>query len=86
LSEHIKSFIVITHDPDLAVEYTDRAIVLNGGRVIADGPTRHILADASILSAGAIRETSLIEISRKATGGKSVLPLEELKHVMRASS
>ncbi len=78
LSERIKSFVVITHDPDLAIEYTDRAIVLNNGRVIADGPTHSILADRSILTAGAIRETSLIEISRKMTGGKSVLTLAEL--------
>ena len=31
LSERVKSFIVITHDPDLAIEYTDRSIVLNAG-------------------------------------------------------
>lgn len=78
LSEHIQSFIVITHDPDLAIEYTDRAIVLNDGNLIADGPTRNLLADPSILAAGAIRETSLIEISRKMTGGKSVFTLAEL--------
>ncbi len=78
LSEHVRSFIVISHDPDLAIEYTDRAIVLNNGSVIADGPTRTILADPSILAEGAIRETSLIELSRKATGGKAVLKLAEL--------
>jgi energy-coupling factor transporter ATP-binding protein EcfA2 len=78
LKERVKSFIVITHDPDLAIEYTDRAVVLSGGRVIADGPTRRILADASILSQGAIRETSLIALSRELTEGKSVLPIAEL--------
>jgi energy-coupling factor transporter ATP-binding protein EcfA2 len=78
LSEHVKSFVVITHDPDLAIEYTDRAIVLNDGRIIADGPTQKLLADSSVLAAGAIRETSLIEISRKMTAGKSVLTLAEL--------
>jgi energy-coupling factor transport system ATP-binding protein len=78
LSERVKSFIVITHDPDLAIEYTDRAIVLNKGRIIADGPTRTIMADPEILSQGAIRETSLIELSRKMTDGKSVLTLAEL--------
>ena len=85
LSERVKSFVVITHDPDLAIEYTDRSIVLNAGRVIADGPTHNILADPSILMAGAIRETSLIEISRKITGGKSVLTLAELAQAARKS-
>jgi energy-coupling factor transporter ATP-binding protein EcfA2 len=78
LGEHVKSFVVITHDPDLAIEYTDRAIVLNDGKIIADGETRKILADTSILQEGAIRETSLIELSLKATEGKEVLRLAEL--------
>jgi energy-coupling factor transport system ATP-binding protein len=78
LSERVKSFIVISHDPDLAIEYTDRAIVLNNGSVVADGPTRNILANPSILAQGAIRETSQIELSRKLTGGRAVLTLAEL--------
>lgn len=78
LKEHVKSFAVITHDPDLAIEYTDRAIVLNDGKIIADGQTRKILADPAILKQGAIRETSLIELSLKVTEGKQVLRLAEL--------
>jgi energy-coupling factor transporter ATP-binding protein EcfA2 len=78
LSERVKAFVAITHDPDLAIEYTDRAVVLSGGRVIADGPTRKILADPAILSQGAIRETSLIQLSRELTGGRAVLSVKEL--------
>ena len=78
LEEHVKSFITITHDPDLAIEYTNRAIVLNDGKIIADGPTRKVLADRSTLKEGAIRETSQIELSLKLTGGKEVLSLWEL--------
>jgi len=87
LREHVKSFVIITHDPDLAIEYADRAIILSNGRVIADGPTRKVLADPDILRQGAIRETSLIELSMKATGGKSILTLEQLtKEAAFASS
>ena len=87
LNERVRSFVVITHDPDLAIEYTDRAIVLNDGRIIADGPTNRILADPSILKEGAIRQTSQIELSLKATHGKEVLSLTELaKRTKLASS
>jgi energy-coupling factor transport system ATP-binding protein len=86
LREHVKSFIVITHDPDLAIEYTDRAIVLNDGKIIADGHTHRVLADASILKEGAIRETSLIQLSLRATQGKEVLSLAELARSFVASS
>ena len=82
LSQQVKTYVVITHDPDLAIEYTDRAIVLNDGKVIADGDTRSILANTRILSQGAIRETSLIELSRKATNGTQVMPLAELVNTL----
>jgi len=78
LSERVRSFILITHDTDLAVEYTDRAIILKDGRVVADGPTRTILADSKTLTENSIRETSLTSLSRDVTNGKSVLPLREI--------
>ncbi len=42
--------IVATHDLDLALETTGRAILLARGRVAADGPTRTLLTDAALLS------------------------------------
>ena len=78
LGERVRSFIVITHDTDLAVEYADRAIILKDGRVVADGPTRTILADPRTLAENSIRETSLIQLSRRVTRGESVLPLRDL--------
>ncbi|MDG6917333.1 MAG: ABC transporter ATP-binding protein [Nitrososphaerota archaeon] len=73
-----KSFVVITHDPDLAIDYTDRTVVMHGGRVIADGPTKEVLANKSVLKEAAIRETSLISLSTKLTGGRSVMTSAEL--------
>ena len=78
LSERVRSLILITHDTDLAVEYTDRAVILKDGKVVADGRTRKILADPKNLIENSIRETSLITLSRKLTRGQSVLPLGEL--------
>jgi energy-coupling factor transport system ATP-binding protein len=86
LREHVKAFIVITHDPDLAIEHTDRAVVLSGGQIIADGPTRRVLADPTILSKGAIRETSQIELSRKLTSGQEVLSVAELLQASTSGS
>ena len=73
-----KSFIVITHDPDLAIDYTDRAIVMHEGAVLADGLTREVLADEGVLREAAIRETSLMTFSKRYTGGRSVLTSGEL--------
>jgi energy-coupling factor transport system ATP-binding protein len=76
-----KSFVVITHDPDLAIDHTDRAVVMHGGKVIADGPTKKVLAQDWVLKEAAIRETSLIRLSKRYTGGDSVLSREELVEV-----
>jgi energy-coupling factor transporter ATP-binding protein EcfA2 len=78
LSRQVRSLILITHDTDLAIEYTDRAVILRDGRIVADGPTKKILADPKNLIENSIRETSLITLSRRLTHGQSVLPLHEL--------
>jgi energy-coupling factor transport system ATP-binding protein len=74
----VSSFVVITHDPDLAIDYTQRLVVMHQGRVIADGPTSEVLARKEVVEEAAIRETSLMALSKKRTGGKRILTSREL--------
>jgi len=41
--------VVATHDLDLALDLCSRTVVLNAGRVMADGPSDRILADTALL-------------------------------------
>jgi cobalt transport protein ATP-binding subunit len=43
--------LVITHDLPLALELCPRSVIMNEGRVIADGPTRQLLRDEQLLAA-----------------------------------
>lgn len=43
--------IIITHDLPLALELCPRSVIMNEGRVVADGSTLELLSDAETLSA-----------------------------------
>ncbi|HEU5152810.1 MAG TPA: ABC transporter ATP-binding protein [Iamia sp.] len=43
--------LVVTHDLPYALELCPRSVILAGGRVVADGPTAELLADADLLAA-----------------------------------
>jgi cobalt/nickel transport system ATP-binding protein len=43
--------IIITHDLPLALELCPRSVIVNHGRVVADAPTRELLADVDLLAA-----------------------------------
>jgi cobalt transport protein ATP-binding subunit len=46
-----RTLVIATHDLPLAAELCDRAVILSGGRVAADGPCRALLGDAALLAA-----------------------------------
>ena len=55
LIELLRSFeharIIATHDLELVVEVCPRVIVMDGGKIVADGPTHQVLSDAALMLA-----------------------------------
>jgi energy-coupling factor transport system ATP-binding protein len=77
------AFIFITHDMHLAMEYTDRALVLSKGRLIYDGPTYIALSDASLMKQASLRPTSLLELAQMSGHDPATLAyhfIKEFKH------
>lgn len=48
------TLLVVTHDLPYALQTCRRAVILNGGRAVADGPTTRILADRHLLEANGL--------------------------------
>ncbi len=67
LIELLRSFehtrMIATHDLELVVEVCSRVIVLDGGRVVADGPTRDILNDEALMLAHALERPHILRHS-----------------------
>ncbi|MFC4408966.1 ABC transporter ATP-binding protein [Chungangia koreensis] len=63
LRERGIAIILITHDMHLMTEYTDRAIVLSGGHVLADEPPAHVLSNPELIREANLKESSLFELA-----------------------
>jgi len=58
-----EAILFITHDIDLAVIYANRVLLLNQGRIVADGPTQEVLGDLDRLRQNRLVPTSLLHLN-----------------------
>jgi len=75
-----KTIVVITHDMRLVAEYCTRVAVLKGGRLLAAGPTEHVLADAELLGEAGLEPPQIVELSSRLLG-EPVLSIREVEVV-----
>jgi cobalt/nickel transport system ATP-binding protein len=52
--------VIATHDLELVVEVCSRAIVLDGGRLVADGPAKDLLNDEALMRAHALERPHIL--------------------------
>jgi energy-coupling factor transport system ATP-binding protein len=60
------TILLITHDMHLMLEYTPRAIVLAGGKIVADTAASVVLTDAHVIEEANLKETSLYNLAQMA--------------------
>lgn len=59
------TIIMITHDMHLMLEYTDRALVLSEGHLLADDTPARILTDEETAAKACLKKTSLYDLAVK---------------------
>jgi energy-coupling factor transport system ATP-binding protein len=52
--------LIITHDLDLALRFTQRVLLLKDGRLVGDGPPLQVLSNPALLEECNLRPTSLL--------------------------
>ncbi len=59
------TIIMITHDMQLMLDYSDRAIVVVDGQVLADKSPAQVLTDKDLIAAANLKETSIFNLAKK---------------------
>lgn len=57
----LDALLIITHDIDLALRFTQRVLLLKEGKIVGDGPPLRELADPVLLNECNLRPTSLLQ-------------------------
>jgi cobalt/nickel transport system permease protein len=77
--EYGYTFIVVTHDMELAAELATRVVIMLSGRIIADGEPRQVLTNQSLLASARLEPPTLTkvfaELSKASGGTSSDIPL-----------
>jgi len=60
-----RTIVTITHDMTLVAERVPRTIVVNDGRILADGPTRQVLSDTALLRTAYLRPPQATRIAQR---------------------
>lgn len=59
------TILMITHDMHLMLEYTDRALVLAEGHLLADGTPAQVLTDTQLAEKAYLKRTSLYDLAQR---------------------
>lgn len=77
-----KTVITITHDIDFCAEHFERVVVMAGGRVLIEGPSRVVLSQAEILAQTYVEPPQLIRLASRLGMEWTPLTVDEfIKHL-----
>ncbi len=64
LNREGRTILCVTHSMWVVAEYARRTVVLAEGRIVADGPTRQVFGDETLLERARLRAPQVVEMTR----------------------
>ena len=65
LQEKGHTIVMITHDMQLMLDYSDRALVVSDGQILADLPPAELFTHPDILQEANLKETSIFALANR---------------------
>ena len=65
LNQKGHTIVMITHDMQLMLDYSERAIVMLDGHILADKAPAEVLTDKKLIQAANLKETSIFSLAEK---------------------
>jgi cobalt/nickel transport system ATP-binding protein len=69
LAEFDRTMLIVTHDLPFAATLCERAVILSGGRIVADGPIGRVLTDEALLAQHDLELPAGFDVTRLAPAG-----------------
>ncbi len=79
MNENGKTIIIVTHDLDNVLEYTNRTLMLCDGKLVKDGPTIDVLEDTDFLIEKALEPPKLLAFANELR--KKGVPISKVKTI-----
>ena len=64
--------VMVCHDMEVVLDYARRALVMAGGRLLADGPVKQIFRDAALMEKASLLPPQIVQISGRLGGDFSL--------------
>jgi energy-coupling factor transport system ATP-binding protein len=83
LRENGRTILIITHDMRLVADHIPRCLVMQNGRLLADGPTRAIFQQTDLLQQAQIEPPQIIQLAQRLGMSEPILTVAEFCEVVK---
>lgn len=77
-----RTILMITHDTEMAADIADRILLMEGGRILADGAPHEILSNRALLETSGLTVPPMLALSEKLSISPCVTIGEVMRHVI----